>query len=127
LLAHHLAEKRERKRFQIQAFERFRREFTEDPRLREISEKDEKDLTDGEIDDYIGFFEEVGLYFHRGLVDFELVDEILGDWIIDAWKEPKIREAVGAIRGGEDDPTYFKHFELLARYLLKYRDEQKGS
>src|SRR5579863_3706392 len=68
-LAHHLAEKRELKRFQIQAFERFRREFTEDPRLRQLSEKNENDLTDGEIDDYLGFFEEIGLYFHRGLVD----------------------------------------------------------
>jgi len=29
-LAHYLAEKRERKRFQIQSFERFRREFSED-------------------------------------------------------------------------------------------------
>jgi hypothetical protein len=26
---------------------------------------------------HIGFFEEIGLYFHRGLVVFELVDEIL--------------------------------------------------
>src|SRR6266478_2689701 len=93
-LAHHLAEKRERKRFQVQSFERFRREFTEDPSLRRLSEKNEEDLTDEEIDDYVGFFEEIGLYFHRDLVDVELVDEILGDYIMDAWEEPKIREAI---------------------------------
>jgi hypothetical protein len=67
-LAHHLAEKRERKRFQIQSFERFRREFSEDENLRQISTKDEP-LTEDEIDDYIGFFEEIGIYFSRDLVD----------------------------------------------------------
>jgi hypothetical protein len=33
------------------------------------------------------FFEEIGLYFHRNLVDVELVDEILGDSIIGAWED----------------------------------------
>jgi hypothetical protein len=119
--------KRELKRFQIQSFERFRREFTEDPNLRRLSEKNEQDLTDEEIDDYVGFFEEIGLYFHRGLVDVELVDEILGDYVMDAWEEPKIREAIGAVRGGEDDPSYFKHFEALARHLLKLKKQRTGA
>jgi hypothetical protein len=126
-LAHHLAEKRERKRFQVQSFERFRREFTEDPSLRRLSEKNEEDLTDEEIDDYVGFFEEIGLYFHRDLVDVELVDEILGDYIMDAWEEPKIREAIGAVRGGEDDPSYFKYFEALARHLLRLKKQRTGA
>jgi hypothetical protein len=46
-LAHYLAEQRERKRFQIQAFERFRKEFTEDQFLRRISTAKEN-LTDNE-------------------------------------------------------------------------------
>ncbi|MFZ1889426.1 MAG: hypothetical protein WAU33_15465 [Candidatus Binataceae bacterium] len=40
-LAHFLAEKREHKRFQVQSFERFRREFSEDENLRRISQKKE--------------------------------------------------------------------------------------
>ena len=122
-LAHHLAARRERERFQIQSFERFRREFTEDLNLRRISTKKEA-LTDDEIDEYLGFFEEIGIYFDRHLVDVDLVDEILGDDIIYAWEDQKIREAVGAIRAGEDDPTYFTYFEKLARYLIRRRDDR---
>jgi hypothetical protein len=124
-IAHGLAEKRELKRFRIQSFERFRREFTEDPFLRRISTKKEP-LEDDEIDEYLGFFEEIGLYFDRNLVDLELLDEIMGDDILDAWGDSKIREAIGAIRGGEDDQTYFKYFERLARHLKKLRDARIG-
>jgi hypothetical protein len=83
LLSHRLAEKRELKKFQIESFERFRTEFSEDENLRRISIK-KAPLTEDEIDEYLGFFEEIGLYFSRGLVDLELVDEILGDSIIAA-------------------------------------------
>jgi hypothetical protein len=122
-LAHQLTTKRELLRFKIQSFERFRREFSEDENLRQISIKKEP-LTDDEIDDYLGFFEEIGLYFHRDLVDVELVDEILGDSIIGAWEDENIRKAIGSVRGAEDDPTYFRYFEQLAKHLIEMRDER---
>jgi hypothetical protein len=122
-VSHRLETKRELLRFQIQSFERFRREFSEDENLRQISIKKEP-LTDDEIDDYLGFFEEIGLYFHRNLVDVELVDEILGDSIIDAWEDEHIRKAIGAVRGAADDPTYFFYFERLAKHLIEMRDER---
>ena len=90
LLAHRLADIRERRRFQVQAFERFRREFTEDENLSRIGSKKEP-LTEDEIDEYLGFFEEIGVYFARGLVDIELVDEILGDDITSAWEDDQLR------------------------------------
>ena len=122
-VAHRFATKRELLRFQIQSFERFRREFSEDENLRQISIKKEP-LTDDEIDDYLGFFEEIGLYFHRNLVDVELVDEILGDSIMDAWQDEHIRKVIGAVRGAEDDRTYFRYFERLAKYLIEMRDKR---
>ena len=122
-VAHRLAEKRERKRFKIESFERFRTEFSEDENLRRISVKKGR-LTDDEIDEYIGFFEEIGLYFARDLVDIELVDEILGDAIVDAWDNEDIRSSIGSIRGGEDDPSYFKYFEDLARHLKRRKEER---
>jgi hypothetical protein len=124
-VGHRLATKRELLRFQIQSFERFRREFSEDEHLRQISLK-KGPLTDDEIDDYLGFFEEIGLYFHRDLVDVQLVDEILGDSIIYAWEDDHIRKTVGSVRGAEDDPTYFMYFERLAKHLIEMRNSRAG-
>ena len=124
-VAHYLTEGRERKRFQVQSFERFLREFREDENLNRISLKDEP-LTDDEIDDYVGFFEEIGIYWNRGLVDIDLVDEILGDYITEAWEDEKIRKSVYASRGGEDDSTYFRYFEALARHLISLKEKRKG-
>jgi hypothetical protein len=120
-LAHRLAEQRERRRFQVQSFERFRKEFSEDENLRRISLKKES-LSDDEIDELVGFFEEIGLYFARNLVDIELVDEILGDAILNAWHDEDIRRSVAAVRAAEDDPSYFKYFERLARHLDKLKE-----
>ncbi len=86
----------------------------------------EEPLTDDEIDDYVGFFEEIGIYFARDLVDIELVDEILGDYITEAWGDEEIRKSIFASRGGEDDSTYFKYFEVLARYLVASKEKRKG-
>ena len=47
-LANYLAEQRDRRRFQIQSFERFRSEFSEDENLRRISIKKEA-MTDDEL------------------------------------------------------------------------------
>jgi hypothetical protein len=82
-IADWLARKRELDRFRVQSFERFRREFSEDQRLRAIANKyPEARLENKEIEDYIGFFEEMGIYASRDLVDVELVDTILGDAIV---------------------------------------------
>jgi len=60
------------------------------------------------------------------LVDVQLVDEILGNYITEAWEDEEIRKSIFAIRGGEDDSTYFKYFEALARHLLTLKEKRKG-
>jgi len=57
-------------------------------------------------------------------VDMELVDGFLGDAIIYAWENSAIRGSIEAIRGSEDDCTYFEHFEALAKYLIDKRQER---
>jgi hypothetical protein len=96
-LGHRLAAKRELLRFQIQSFERFRREFTEDENLRAISIK-KQPLTADEIDDYLGFFEEVGLYFDRGLVD-------VWNWSMRFWATQSSMRGKMSICEGRSDPS----------------------
>jgi hypothetical protein len=39
-------------------------------------------------------------------------------------KDEHIRKAIGAVRGAEDDPTYFLYFERLAKHLIEMRDKR---
>jgi hypothetical protein len=124
IVGHFLTRRRDEKRFRIESFERLRREHDADEELRRISQKDEP-LTDSETERILGFFEEVGLYWERNLIDRELVDEILGDEIIDCFEDDAIMKYVGSVRGEERDPTYWEYFERLAREIIRLRDQRR--
>src|SRR5690348_8916020 len=89
LLAHLLNRGRENRRFRLESYRQFRTEFVEDQELRTISKKyyaeSEGILTDEEIERYVDFFEDMGLYVARNLVDLDLIDESFGDYVIDAY------------------------------------------
>lgn len=74
LVAHFLTRRRDENRFRIESFERLRREYDADEELRRISQKNDP-LTDRETERILGFFEEVGLYWERNLIDRDLDGE----------------------------------------------------
>lgn len=78
-----LSHRRELERLRLESFEKFRNQFYENPMLEKVREKLEagQPLNEIEIENYVGFFEEVGLYVDRRYVEEELVDEIFGDYI----------------------------------------------
>lgn len=113
-----LTSRRDFRRFRIETFERFRSQFRGDENLNRIGYK-EGPLTEREIDEYVGFWEEMALYFSQGLLDQQLVDEIFGDYIIECYQDDEIMRSIGSARGKERDPTYFEHFENLAKLLVE--------
>src|SRR5260370_36408667 len=71
-VANWLTRGRELRRFRIESFERFRSELSEDEKLKAISNKHTKEpLTDDEKQDYLGFWEEVGIYHANQMIDEE--------------------------------------------------------
>jgi len=125
-VANRLARERELDRFRIQSFERFRREFYEDANLKTIAAKyPDNRLENKEIEDYLGFFEEVGIYADRNLVDLELVDQILGDYIIECYEDRDMMDFVRSVRQEEGDGTYFEFFEKLAAQLVTARNQRR--
>ena len=126
LLSDRLARERELGRFRVQSFERFRREFSEDTTLKAIYNKyPDQRLTNKEIEDYLGFFEEIGIYAERSLVDMDLVDLILGDYIIECYEEHDIMDRVRKLRIAVGDNSYFEFFEKLAVQLVTKRNERR--
>jgi len=82
-------------------------------------------LENKEIEDYIGFFEEIGIYASRDLVDVELVDTILGDAIVECYEDRDIIDFVRSVRVEEGDNTYWEFFEKLAADLVARRNQRR--
>jgi hypothetical protein len=81
----------------------------EDADLKVIRRKHTKEpLTNEQIQDYVGFWEEVGIYQNKGIIDEELLDEILGDYIIDCYNDVEIRKVIAEIRTDEHDDSYYE-------------------
>src|SRR5277367_1493944 len=68
IVSHFLTRRRDEQRFRIESFERLRREYDGDEELKTISQKNEP-LSYSETERILGFFEEVGLYWKRDLID----------------------------------------------------------
>lgn len=127
-LSDFLSSRRELKRLRLEGLVRFSAAFNQDPIFQKARGKLEKGevLDEGEIEDYIGFFEEVGLFTDRGYVDEELIDEIFGDYIIDAYQDKRIMQHVAGVRTESRDKTYFIYFERLGEKLAKKAQKRKG-
>jgi hypothetical protein len=121
-VANRLTRGRELTRFRIDSFERFRSELWEDAELRVIRRKHTKEpLTDEQKQDYLGYWEEVGIYDSKGIVDEDLLDQILGDYILDCYNDTEMRKYIAEIRVSLRDDTYYEFFEKLARKLIQKR------
>jgi|SRR5579872_878880 len=124
-LAESLTRGRELKNFRIESFERFRTELWEDPDLKVIRRKYSREpLTDDQMLDYLGFWEEVGIYDSKRLIDAELLDEVLGDYVIDCYNDAEIRKYIAEFRVAQRDDSYFEFFERLARKLIQARQKK---
>jgi hypothetical protein len=57
------------------------------------------------------FYDQVGALLRRNLIDYDLVDDLLGNSAIQLWERigPVLREA----RLRSDDPRLYEHFEFL--------------
>jgi hypothetical protein len=100
-----------------------------DEELRRISKKyydDEAgDLTVEEIETLIDFFEDIGLYHSRKLVDFQMLDESFGDHIIDCYDDEAVRKHIYGTRAEERDNSYWERFERLALEMTKARNKRR--
>jgi hypothetical protein len=121
---HFLTRRREARKARIETFERLRREYDENEEIRLINRKE--DLNDEEIERLLDFFELLGLYADDkwNLVEFELLDDIFGDDIIDCYEDAQIMGYVARLRAETKDATYYEYFEKLAGKLRAERNRK---
>lgn len=106
---------------------KFRTDFFEKKRNQEILKIIEEGLPllkqnggnfdEYDIDEYLDIFDLAGNFIKQGSLDFNLLDEAMGSYIVKAYDNDEIMYYVKTTRNNERDDRYFKPFEELAKKL----------
>lgn len=83
-----------------------------------LLEKTGGKFTEYQIDDYLGYYELMSWYAKKGIIDFELIDEMFGHYISLAWQHREIKEYIEELRKDTKDLRYYKPFEDLAIRII---------
>jgi hypothetical protein len=71
------------------------------------------------------FYDQVGVLLRRGLIDFDLVDDLLGNSARQLWE--KIQPVVEEARVRSADPRLYEHFEYLYAEMTRQSRESARS
>jgi hypothetical protein len=68
---------------------------------------------------YLRYFEMIERFIAKGIISFDLAEEMFGGHIARAWENKEIKEYIVRIRGKRKDRRFFEHFEKLAKEILE--------
>lgn len=68
-----------------------------------------------EINEYLGFFSDLGLFRDRGLLSDELIGHFFGAFIVEAYEYPELKSYIARIRKNFEQPEAFEEFEKIAK------------
>ena|SRR5215475_11288473 len=70
-----------------------------------------------QINRYLGFFDDVGFYWRKGVLEVDIIDHLFGAYVIEAFEYDELRKYVSELRRTTRQETAFADFEALARNL----------
>ena len=68
-----------------------------------------------ELNEYLGFFSDLGVFRDKGLLSDELIGHFFGAFIIEAYKYPELQSYIARIRKNFEQPEAFEDFDKIAR------------
>jgi hypothetical protein len=68
-----------------------------------------------EINEYLGFFSDLGLFRDKGLLSDELIGHFFGAFIVEAYEYPELKSYIARIRKNFEQPEAFEEFEKIAK------------
>jgi hypothetical protein len=74
-------------------------------------------FTHAQINEYLGFFSDLGLFKQRGALSEELIGHFFGAFIIEANQYPEIQSYIRRIRKNFHQPEAFVEFDSLAQSM----------
>ncbi len=72
-------------------------------------------FTHAQLNEYLGFFSDLGLFRQRGALSDELIGHFFGAFIIEANQYPEIQSYIGRIRKNFHQPEAFAEFDRIAK------------
>jgi len=70
-----------------------------------------------EINQYLGFFDDLGFYLKNGILDIDLINHMFGAYIIEAYEYNEIRKYIEDFQKNTKQKSAFKDFENLSKNL----------
>ncbi len=87
---------------------------------RNILKENGGDHTMYQLDDYLGYYELMSMFWKKTLIDFDTIDEMFGHYMSKAWRNKEINKYIIDTRGQEGgDARYYKPFEELAVKVIE--------
>lgn len=72
-----------------------------------------------QLNDWLGFLDDVGIYFRRGALDYEMADHLFGGIILEAYVYAEVREFIAEIAKNGAEPDALKDFLELGRKIAE--------
>jgi hypothetical protein len=69
------------------------------------------------INEYLGFFSDLGLFMQRGALSEELIGHFFGAYIVEAYEYPEIKSYIERTRKNFQQPEAFAEFEKVAEEI----------
>ena len=118
------------RRFGVENFERLRCELRDDHQLRAIKDKLPGDssadlLSEAELRVYLEFFEVVGAYWKRRLIDRRLLNEILADYnsTCTSIRGQRLSSLLNGTNGKMT--ANYENFNLVAKWCVRTENREK--
>ena len=74
-------------------------------------------FTYDQINQYLGFFDDMGFYANNQILDNKLIDQFFGAHILEAYEKNELRRYIDDLRRNNKQPQAFEEFEALAKKL----------
>ncbi len=70
-----------------------------------------------QVNRYLNFFDDIGFYNKRDDLNLEIVRQMFGPYVVEAYEEPEIKCYIEGLHTQAHQSSAFSHFVLLARGL----------
>ncbi len=78
-----------------------------------------------QINRYLDFFDSLGFYYKKGVIDLDVIDEFFGAYIIEAYEYNELKRYVSELQENAKQKSAFVEFQSLAKDLEKIPERQE--